>query len=74
MQLTVFQFCSLKRHSLDPLGESYEYFWQIEENFYREIVSKLCRKINYQRKEEREKHIEKEKKKKRKKKRMKCIF
>ena len=71
MQLTVFQFFSLKRHSLVPLGESYEYFWQIDEKFYGEIVSKLCRKINYQRKEEREKHIEKDKKKK---KRMKCIF
>ena len=53
MQLTVFQFCSLKRHSLVPLGESYEYFWQIEEKFYGEIVSKLCRKINYQRGRER---------------------
>ena len=71
MQLTMFQFCCLKRLSSNPLGESYEYFWQIEEKFYGEIVSKLCRKINYQRKEEREKHIEKEKKKK---KRMKCIF
>ena len=67
MQLTMFQFCSLKRHSSNPLGESYEYFWQIEENFYEEIVSKLCRKINYQREKEREAYSKN-------KIRMKCIF
>ena len=53
MQLTMFQFCCLKRLSSNPLGESYEYFWQIEEKFYGETVSKLCRKINYQRGRER---------------------
>ena len=42
MQLTVFQFCSLKRHSLVPLGESYEYFWQIDEKNFMEKLYQSC--------------------------------